>query len=270
MTAHAPLPWRRSTIILNRPRGAALTAPVSLPAAPARFADILPAVRAIADAFQSEAHQAMAGLDQPVTCSCGCDACCRHLVMLGETEALALLRTLRTLPEDHQNRVRARFRAGLERLEAAGLTPDLYATFTREVHNQRRLGEMQTAYWELQIPCPFLEDGSCGIYAERPLICRQYAMTSPPAACRTPFSAGTTMVKVLPPYDLAGAAAAFDGQQAHASRALPLLFCLLRESHLNRRVFPVLEPEPMLARFLEFAAEHYARADQPPYDKERP
>ena len=48
------------------------------------------------------------------------------------------------------------------------------------------------------------------------------------------------------------------------------IVCLLREVHLNRRAFPALEPEPMLARFLEFAAEHYARADQPPSNKEHP
>lgn len=262
MTAQAPLPWRRITIVLERPGSASLAVSVSLPAAPAVFAGILPAVRAVADALQDEAQRTVADLGRPVACGCGCDACCRHLVMLGEAEALGLLRTLRALPKDRQDRVNARFRAGIERLESAGLMPELYAAFTREAHDWRRLAGMQAAYWKLSIPCPFLEDGACGIYAERPLICRQYAMTSPPAACRTPFSAGTALVKVLPPLDLAGAAAAFDGQLAHASRVLPLMLCLLREAHLNRRACPVLEPEPMLTRFLEFAAEHYARKNQ--------
>jgi Fe-S-cluster containining protein len=264
MTARAQRPWRRLTIILDRKGAAGLALPVSLPAAPAAFTDILPAVRSVADALQDEARRTLAAQGQSVTCGCGCDACCRHLVMLGEAEALGLLRTLHALPEDHLGRVRARFRAGLERLESAGLTPDLYTAFTREVHDTGRLGQMQAAYWELGIPCPFLEHGACSIYAERPLICRQYAMTSPPAACRTPFNAGTAMTKVLPPLDLAGAAAAFDGQLAHASRVLPLLLCLLRERQLARRSYPLLEPEPMLARFLDFAAEHYARKDQQP------
>ncbi|OGR35472.1 MAG: hypothetical protein A2051_07235 [Desulfovibrionales bacterium GWA2_65_9] len=263
MNAHTALPWRKITIALHRRGGTTLAVPVPLPAAPATFVDIQPAVRAVANALQDEAHQTVAGMGRPVSCGCGCAACCNHLVMLGEAEALGLLRTLRTLPTDQQTRVSARFQAGLERLESAGLVPELYAAFTREFHDVKRLAEMQAAYWELAIPCPFLDDSACGIYAERPLVCRQFAMTSPPAACQAPFSAGTTLVKVLPPLDLAGAAAAFDGQLAHQSRVLPLLFCLLREAHLSQRPFPILEPEPMLARFLEFAGEHYARKDHP-------
>lgn len=263
MTAHAPLPQRRIIIALNRPGVPTLAVPLSLPAEPASFVDILPAVRAVADALQDEAHRTVADMGRKVTCGCGCDACCNHLVMLGEAEALSLLRTLHALPEERQTRVRARFQAGLERLESAGLVPQLYAAFTREAHDCRRLAEMQCAYWELSITCPFLDDGACGIYAERPLICRQYAMTTPPAACKTPFGPDTALVKVLPPLDLAGAAAAFDGQRVHASRVQPLLLCLLRETHLRQRPYPVLEPEPMLARFLDFASEHYARKGHP-------
>lgn len=261
MTTPTALPQRRLTIALNHTGGPTLTVPVLLPAGPASFVDILPAVRAVANALQDETYRTVAAMGRPVTCGRGCGACCNHLVMLGEPEALALLRSLRTLPDDRRAQVDARFRAGLERLESAGLMPDLYAAFTREAGNAQRLAEMQAAYWELAIPCPFLDDGACGIYAERPLVCRQYAMTSPPAACKTPFGPGTTLVKVLPPVDLAGAAAAFDGQRVHASRVLPLLLCLLRETHLRQRPHPLLEPEPMLARFLDFATEHYARKD---------
>jgi len=251
------------TIALARPGAPALAVPVPLPAGPASLVDILPAVRAVTDALQDEAARTLAEMGRPISCGRGCDTCCKHLVMLGEAEALALLRTLRALPDEHRERVTERFRAGLERLESAGLMPDLYAAFTRQPYDSRRRGEMQTAYWELAIPCPFLDDGACGIYAERPLVCRQYAMTTPPEACRTPFGPDAALVKVLPPIDLAGAAAAFDGQWVHASRVLPLLLCLLREVPLSQRLFPVLEPEPMLARFLEFASEHYARKAQP-------
>lgn len=261
MSVHPPLPRRRLIIALDGAAGAKIPAPVDLPGAPAAFPDILPAVRTVADLIQAEARQAIAALGRDITCFCGCDACCSHLVMLGEAEALALLRTLRSLPEAQRQRASARFQAGLSRLESAGLLPGLLAVFTREAHNTQRLAEMQAAYWELAIPCPFLEGGACGIYAERPLVCRQHAMTSPPAACKTPFGGQAALMKVLPAMDLAGAAAAFDGQLAHNSRVLPLLLCLLREAQLGRRVFPVLEPAPMLARFLDFAFEHYARKD---------
>lgn len=253
------LPRRRFTITLETQAGRPIPVPVDLPGLPSAFPDILPAVHTIADVLQSEARQAAAALGRNIRCRCGCNACCGHLVVLGEAEASALLRTLRALPEAQRKRATARFQAGLTRLESAGLLPRLFTVFTREAYNWPSLVEMQDAYWELAIPCPFLEDGACGIYAERPLICRQHAMTSPPEACATPFGRQTSLEKVHPAIDLAGAAAAFDGQWAHNSRVLPMLLCLLCEAQSGKRIFPVLEPEPMLERFMEFAVEHHSR-----------
>ena len=39
-------------------------------------------------------------------------------------------------------------------------------------------------YFQLGIPCPFLEEESCSIYHDRPITCREYLVTSPPAALR--------------------------------------------------------------------------------------
>lgn len=253
-------PGRRNLLIaLARDDGASIPLCVELPGSPATFPDILPAVRAVADALQDDARQAVAALGREVSCRQGCDACCRHLVVLGEAEAAALLRTLRALPGDVRLRVAERFQSGLARLESSGLLPRLLAVHTRRPLDRPGLAEMQAAYWDLALPCPFCEGGACAIYRERPLVCRQHAMTSPPAACRTPFGDQAALEKVLPALDLAGAAAAFDGRLAHPSRMLPLPLCLLREGQLSRLVFPVQEPQQMLARFLDFAAEHYPR-----------
>lgn len=261
MNTHAPLPLRKITIKLERAHADPLVVPVELPATPTTFVGIMPAVRSIADALQDDALQTVARMGRPATCGLGCDTCCRHLVMLGEAEALGLLRTLAALPEARQADIRSRFQAGLDRVEAAGLLPRLYAVFTRTASDHIAQAEMQAAYWELGIPCPFLEEQACGIYAERPLVCRQYAMSSPPQNCRTPFGPQTALVKVLPSLDLAGAAAAFDGELAQQTRLLPLIFCLLRETHLSLRAFPVLEPERMLTRYLDFATTYYPRKD---------
>jgi hypothetical protein len=40
-------------------------------------------------------------------------------------------------------------------------------------------------YFEARIPCPFLEDERCSVYADRPLVCREHAVTTPPALCDT-------------------------------------------------------------------------------------
>jgi Fe-S-cluster containining protein len=40
-------------------------------------------------------------------------------------------------------------------------------------------------YWSLKIACPFLEDESCSIYADRPMICREYHVTTPVGYCES-------------------------------------------------------------------------------------
>jgi Fe-S-cluster containining protein len=43
---------------------------------------------------------------------------------------------------------------------------------------------MSDWYAGLKIPCPFLSEGVCRIYEQRPLACREYFVTSPPEWCR--------------------------------------------------------------------------------------
>jgi len=42
------------------------------------------------------------------------------------------------------------------------------------------------AYLDARVFCPFLDAGSCSIYADRPLICREFLVTSPAANCAAP------------------------------------------------------------------------------------
>jgi Fe-S-cluster containining protein len=38
-------------------------------------------------------------------------------------------------------------------------------------------------YYQAKIACPFLEGGACSVYAERPMVCREYYVTTPVALC---------------------------------------------------------------------------------------
>lgn len=248
---------------LTGPQGDGESRPLPLPAEPAAFPDILPAIRALADALVERARADLAAMGRPVSCGAGCGVCCKHLVVLGETEALRLARTVRALPPERRAVVEERFNAGLARLENSGLLPELLAVFTRQGGDWRSLLEMQRAYWDLGIFCPFLDQGSCSIYEERPLICRQYLVTTPPAACADPFGPKTYLEKALLPMDLAGAAAAFDGHKATESRVLPHLLCLFREPILRRRSYLLDDPYAMLLRYFDLVDLGYARKAQP-------
>jgi hypothetical protein len=55
---------------------------------------------------------------------------------------------------------------------------------------------MSLAYFTLRVPCPFLEEESCSIHPERPLVCREYLVTSPAELCAGPQQEGVTPLPV--------------------------------------------------------------------------
>lgn len=120
-------------------------------------------------------------IGRTISCQAGCGACCRQLVPISPTEALHLAGVVAALPAERAGRIRERFEDALHQMEAAKLDqrPDPEA----DKAGYRALG---LAYFRLGIPCPFLEDESCSIHPQRPLICREYQVTSPPAACADP------------------------------------------------------------------------------------
>ncbi|MDD4951142.1 MAG: YkgJ family cysteine cluster protein [Desulfovibrionaceae bacterium] len=231
---------------------------VDAPLGRAKLADALPALFKVADAVFARTAAALAGMGRPVSCGPGCAACCRQLIVVSEPEALRLARLARDLPEPGRETVLSRFQDAASRLEQAGLLAGLIDAFSNQVHDWRRFKEVQKAYWDLGIDCPFLENGVCGVYRDRPLICRQYAVTSPPEHCARVFSAQAKVEKVIHPLDLAGALAGFDGAGPQRTRALPLTLALLLEGLLKDRPGPEIDGPNMIARFLDYASLGYA------------
>lgn len=168
-----------------------LTFRATVPAGPVRVSELLPVARALSDTIVGETCRAAEEAGKPVSCTSGCAACCRNLVAISQVEARRIAGVLAALPEPRRSSVEARFAQARERLAQAGLlerlrdadrwTPDEYAAGVG-------------AYFALGIPCPFLEQDSCSIYEERPIACREYLVTSPPAHCARLGSEGVELV----------------------------------------------------------------------------
>ncbi|HEX5218565.1 MAG TPA: YkgJ family cysteine cluster protein [Verrucomicrobiae bacterium] len=139
---------------------------------------LLPGARELANAVAAlgEARAHRAGFK--ISCAKGCGACCRQLVPISPTEARALAALVAALPPQRAAAVRQRFADALSRMEAAGLLDKTPATTDKDAYREYGL-----AYFRQGVACPFLEDESCSIHANRPLVCREYQVTSPPAAC---------------------------------------------------------------------------------------
>lgn len=142
---------------------------------------LLPDAQALANQIAALGETRARRLGRTISCKAGCGACCRQLVPISPTEARHLAGVVAALPAERARLIRARFGEALSRMESAKLpersSPDAdKAAF-------RTLG---LAYFQMGVACPFLENESCSIHPLRPLVCREYQVTSPPAACAEP------------------------------------------------------------------------------------
>jgi Fe-S-cluster containining protein len=168
--------------------GEPVTAEVPTPAGTVRLDAVLPLLRQLDDQVVDVAvRRAEAERGEAVSCCKGCSACCRaQPVPVTPAEAYALARLVDDLPEPYRTAVRDRFADNTRRLEAAGLK-DLYLERSRSLTaDQAR--DVARRYFALGLVCPFLEDDACGIYPDRPFVCRQYLVTSPAELCVDPFA----------------------------------------------------------------------------------
>ncbi len=118
-----------------------------------------------------------------ISCRAGCGACCRQLVPISEPEARAIHDLIQNLPEPRRSEVLERFARAREGLQEAGLLDALEHPETLDRESRRQLG---LDYFRQKIACPFLEEESCSIHPERPIVCREYLVTSPAERCASP------------------------------------------------------------------------------------
>ena len=116
-------------------------------------------------------------------CGPGCGACCKQLVPVTDPEIGYLQRLVSSLPVDLRSLIRKRAEQATSAL--GGMNVDPHELCNRTKSDLRAFG---VKWFGLDIACPFLVDESCSIYEHRPLICREYAVTSPPVECGTPGS----------------------------------------------------------------------------------
>ena len=155
--------------------------PITVPSAPVAAADVVPALQGLVNAVVGAAE---AG--KSISCRKGCGACCRQLVPVSRTEGEQLLALVETMPAERRETLTARFAAAEAIIAGAGLAE----------RGGRSDRELSLAYFALRLPCPFLEDESCSIHPDRPLVCREYLVTSPAELCAGPAQEGVTPVAV--------------------------------------------------------------------------
>jgi len=199
MSASSPNMVRVSLRVL----GESVAVEMPRPEGAIRLDEVLPFLRALEDRVVEVALRHTEAGGAMVSCRAGCAACCKaQPAPVTPPEAYALARLVESSPEPRRREVLARFAERVERLEAAGLAKhflDRDESLTNEAARA-----IAAKYFSLGLICPFLENDSCSIYADRPFVCRQYLVTSPAELCEDPFR---NPVKPVPmPIAAAGAA----------------------------------------------------------------
>ena len=166
--------------------GLRIAHPITVPNAAVPAAEIVPALQGLVNAVVTAAEEASAKAGRTISCRKGCGACCRQLVPVSRSEGERLLGVIEKLPADRRATLRQRFTEAEARIAAAGL----------DAPAGRSDRELSVAYFALGMACPFLEDESCSIHPERPLVCREYLVTSPAELCAGPRQEGVTPVAV--------------------------------------------------------------------------
>jgi Fe-S-cluster containining protein len=181
---------------------------ISVPKGRTQLRQLMPAVQSFADSVVIDAGvKAAEQQGRKISCKKGCAACCRQLVPIPATEAYYIRDVVANLPESRRAQVYSRFAAARRRLDDSGLLDKLLhpEKFEWPDNASHSFG---LEYFRLGIPCPFLEEEACSIYADRPLACRDYLVTSPAENCDWP--AGATVQAVKMPLKVWKAIAHFD------------------------------------------------------------
>jgi Fe-S-cluster containining protein len=168
------------------------TATATVPAGQTNLTRILPILQALDSSFIDGVTAQLAQAGRAVSCKAGCGACCRQLVALSIFEAESLAAWIRALPESQQQELAQRFHQALLKLAAAGLIDRIVKEdWLAGTESARQLA---FDYFYQRVPCPFLVDESCSIHPIRPLVCREYLVTSPPQHCFDPANLQTDTV----------------------------------------------------------------------------
>ena len=164
---------------------------MTVPAQPVKPHRMLPIFHKMSEAFADIGVQAEAAEGKNVSCKAGCGACCSQAVPISEMEVYHISEVVNAMPEPRRTEIRERFARSLRHFRETGW---FAALRSRKGQTWAGAEELVLKYFRENVPCPFLENGSCSIYEHRPIVCREYLVTSDPKNCSSPTAEGVRVV----------------------------------------------------------------------------
>lgn len=203
--------------------GASLQASIQLPVGQTTLTELLPVIQGLENLIVDRASEEVTRAGHPISCRAGCAACCRQMVPVSLFEAEALIQWMRTLPEERRAELELRFHRALLALRDAGVIDKILDQ--EWALEEGKTTQLAIDYFHAFVACPFLEGENCSIHPFRPLSCREYLVTSPPALCQDPSIHDVSGLRL--PLKLSRALYAFGQRMEQDTRGwIPLVFLL--------------------------------------------
>jgi Fe-S-cluster containining protein len=183
----------------------ALSLEIALADRPMRLSELVSAFVSVSDRSTELAIARSEREGRAISCREGCAACCRQLVPVSPPEAFRLAEVVDASPR--RDALLAAFESARDRLDRSPLGRALDAAHIDEA----RALEIALMYPRLRIDCPLLAGERCSIYADRPVVCREYVVVTPAEHCTMP-SPGRPVRRVPIPLQLSEALARVSAQ----------------------------------------------------------
>lgn len=156
---------------------------IAVPSGPMRLAELVPLAWELTAIQLREATRKLEAESRSIRCGAKCGACCRQLVPLSAPEVFHLGEYVASQPEERRSLWLSGFDRAIRALGESGLRGPL-SDPRRNPDDEMAIA---AAYFRLALPCPFLENESCGIHSDRPVACREFNVTSEPELCADPI-----------------------------------------------------------------------------------
>jgi Fe-S-cluster containining protein len=179
---------KKLSLILESPIGFLIPLDMEIPDAMITLGELVPSMHHLTDGIVSLAIANCAKTGKKISCKAGCSMCCSQLIPLSVPEVFFIMDKIRYLPKQQQMRTIDRFKEVYQVITDRGMMEKLEAITHTSMKSSADLSAVGREYFGLNCPCPFLEDNRCAVYDFRPIICREYSVTSDAKNCADPFT----------------------------------------------------------------------------------
>jgi Fe-S-cluster containining protein len=161
----------------------------------ATLADIVPLARRLSTKLAILFLERLRGNGQSIPCQKGCSACCSYLIPLSVPEVFRLREELLAMPQEKSSRVLKSCTVAAKKI--LDKSPEGLDVNKLTKNNLAQTDQLSKWYAGLKLTCPFLSDGLCMSYEQRPLACREHIVTGSSFFCQ-PDHKGEPNVASMP------------------------------------------------------------------------